>query len=81
MCRFLFFLDVNLYIMAFKLLIYCACLQSCNPSRLTIQLMDDGLEKPEVVPVSVDPLFTTYLHKDFLSTATVKKQSGIMMQR
>ncbi|XP_076894723.1 paired amphipathic helix protein Sin3-like 2 [Bidens hawaiensis] len=53
---------------------------SC-PSRLTIQLMDDGIEKPEVVAVCVDPHFSTYLHKDFLSVATAKKQSCIMMQR
>ncbi|KAI7742429.1 hypothetical protein M8C21_022910, partial [Ambrosia artemisiifolia] len=53
---------------------------SC-PSRLTIQLMDDGIEKPEVVAVCVDPHFSTYLHKDFLSVATAKKQFSIMMQR
>ncbi|KAI3726063.1 hypothetical protein L1987_65860 [Smallanthus sonchifolius] len=54
---------------------------SSGPSRLTIQLMDDGIEKPEVVAVCVDPHFSTYLHKDFLSVATAKKQSCIMMQR
>ncbi|KAJ0754471.1 putative transcription regulator Others family [Helianthus annuus] len=54
---------------------------SSGPSRLTIQLMDDGIEKPEVVAVCVDPHFSTYLHKDFLSVATAKKQSSIMMQR
>ncbi|XP_071711389.1 paired amphipathic helix protein Sin3-like 2 [Rutidosis leptorrhynchoides] len=52
-----------------------------GPSRLTIQLMDDGIEKPEVVAVSVDPHFAAYLHKDFLSVANAKKQSGILMQR
>nr|XP_043616510.1 paired amphipathic helix protein Sin3-like 2 isoform X2 [Erigeron canadensis] len=54
---------------------------SSGPSRLTIQLMDDGIEKPEVVAVSVDPHFAAYLHKDFLSVANAKKQSGIMMHR
>ncbi|KAI3670027.1 hypothetical protein L6452_41604 [Arctium lappa] len=54
---------------------------SSGPSRLTIQLMDDGIEKPEVVAVSVDPNFAAYLEKDFLSVVTAKKESGIMMQR
>ncbi|XP_071731094.1 paired amphipathic helix protein Sin3-like 2 isoform X2 [Rutidosis leptorrhynchoides] len=54
---------------------------SPGPSRLTIQLMDDGIEKPEVVAVSVDPNFAAYLHKDFLSISTANKQSSIMMQR
>ncbi|KAI3768665.1 hypothetical protein L2E82_19495 [Cichorium intybus] len=53
---------------------------SSSPCRLTIQLMDDGIEKPEVVPVSVDSNFANYLHKDFLSV-TAKKQSGLMMNR
>ncbi|XP_023760329.1 paired amphipathic helix protein Sin3-like 2 [Lactuca sativa] len=50
-------------------------------SRLTVQLMDDGNEKPEVVAVSVDPNFASYLYKDFLSVAPTKKQSGILMNR
>ncbi|KAI3761948.1 hypothetical protein L1987_52371 [Smallanthus sonchifolius] len=54
---------------------------SSGPSCLAIQLMDDGIEKSEVAAVSVDPYFATYLHKDFLSVATAKIQSGIMMQR
>ncbi|KAL4581665.1 hypothetical protein LXL04_006191 [Taraxacum kok-saghyz] len=55
---------------------------SSSPSRLTIQLMDDGVEKPEVVPVSLDSNFATYLHNDFLSAVTTgKKQSGVMMNR
>ncbi|XP_024977517.1 paired amphipathic helix protein Sin3-like 2 isoform X2 [Cynara cardunculus var. scolymus] len=54
---------------------------SSGPSRLTIQLMDDGIEKPEVVAVSVDPNFAAYLDKDFLSVVTAKKEAGIMMQR
>ncbi|PWA46416.1 histone deacetylase interacting domain, Sin3 [Artemisia annua] len=53
---------------------------SC-PFRITFQLMDDGIEKPEVVPVSVDSHFANYIHKDFLSDVTPRKQSGIMMQR
>ncbi|GKA74273.1 paired amphipathic helix protein Sin3-like protein 2 isoform X1 [Tanacetum coccineum] len=58
-----------------------ASLQSSCPFRITFQLMDDGIEKPEVVPVSVDPRFANYIHKDFLSDVTPRKQSGIMMQR
>ncbi|KAD2028391.1 hypothetical protein E3N88_42000 [Mikania micrantha] len=54
---------------------------SSGPFRLTIQLMDDGIEKPEVVAVCVDPHFSSYLYKDFLAVATAKKQSRIMMQR
>ncbi|KAI3699768.1 hypothetical protein L2E82_44292 [Cichorium intybus] len=53
---------------------------STGQTRLTIQLMDDGNEKPEVVAVSVDPNFAAYLHKDFLSV-NGRKQSGILMQR
>ncbi|KAI3722352.1 hypothetical protein L2E82_33388 [Cichorium intybus] len=54
---------------------------SSGPSCLTIQLMDDGNEKTEVVAVSVDPNFATYLHNDFLSVVPGKKESGIMLQR
>lgn len=43
--------------------------------------MDDGNEKPEVIAVSVDPNFATYLHNDFLSVVPGKKESGIMLQR
>lgn len=52
------------------------------PPQLLIQLMDDGIEKPEVVAVSVDPNFATYFHKEFLSIIPNKKESfGIMLQR
>ncbi|KAA8530290.1 hypothetical protein F0562_004999 [Nyssa sinensis] len=55
---------------------------SSTPSRLSIQLMDDGNEKPEVVPVSVDPNFMAYLHNDFLSVVPGKKEpSDIVLQR
>ncbi|KAI3716990.1 hypothetical protein L1987_68268 [Smallanthus sonchifolius] len=54
---------------------------SSGPSQLTIQLMDDGSEKAEVVAVSVDPSFAAYIHNDFLSVETGRKQSGILMQR
>nr|XP_043634301.1 paired amphipathic helix protein Sin3-like 2 isoform X2 [Erigeron canadensis] len=54
---------------------------SSSLSCLTIQLMDDGNEKPEVVAVSVDPNFAAYLQNDFLSVVPEKKESGIMLQR
>ncbi|KAI3793967.1 hypothetical protein L1987_36591 [Smallanthus sonchifolius] len=54
---------------------------SSGPSCLTIQLMDDGNEKAEVVAVSVDPNFSAYLHNDFLSVVPGIKESGIMLQR
>ncbi|XP_071735041.1 paired amphipathic helix protein Sin3-like 2 isoform X1 [Rutidosis leptorrhynchoides] len=54
---------------------------SSGPSRLTIQLMDGTNEKPEVVSVSVDPNFATYLHDGFLSVSPGNKESGIMLQR
>ncbi|KAG8384767.1 hypothetical protein BUALT_Bualt04G0152800 [Buddleja alternifolia] len=47
-----------------------------NPTRLSIQLMDDGNEKSEVVAVSVDPKFATYLHNDYLSVVHGKKESS-----
>ncbi|KAF9623250.1 hypothetical protein IFM89_000739 [Coptis chinensis] len=40
---------------------------SSSPTRLSIQLMDYGYEKPEVTAVSIDPNFAGYLHDDFLS--------------
>ncbi|XP_071706353.1 paired amphipathic helix protein Sin3-like 2 isoform X2 [Rutidosis leptorrhynchoides] len=54
---------------------------SSVPSRLTIQLMDDGNEKNEVISVSMEPNFANYLHDDFLSVVPRKKESGIVLQR
>ncbi|XP_021999278.1 paired amphipathic helix protein Sin3-like 2 isoform X1 [Helianthus annuus] len=54
---------------------------SSGPSCLTIQLMDDLNEKAEAVAVSVDPKFAAYLHNDFLSVVSGKKESGIMLRR
>lgn len=47
-----------------------------SPTLLTIQLMDDGNEKSEVVAVSVDPNFAAYLHNDYLSVNSGKKESS-----
>lgn len=38
--------------------------------------MDDGNEKSEVVAVSVDPNFAAYLHNDYLSVNSGKKESS-----
>lgn len=55
---------------------------SSGPSRLSIQLMDDGNDKSDMVAVSVDPNFANYLHNDFLPVVSSKKEpSGIFLQR
>ncbi|GAB4831786.1 hypothetical protein Ancab_005798 [Ancistrocladus abbreviatus] len=55
---------------------------SSSPARLSIQLMDGGNEKPEVVAVSMEPNFSAYLHNDFLSVVSSRKEPhGIMLQR
>lgn len=44
--------------------------------------MDDANEKSEVIAVSVDPNFSSYLHKDYLSVAQGKKlSSAVMLKR
>ncbi|KEH19930.1 paired amphipathic helix protein Sin3-like 3 isoform X2 [Medicago truncatula] len=54
----------------------------CSPTRLSIQLMDYGHDKPEVTAVSIDPNFSTYLHNDFLSVVPdSKEKSGIFLKR
>ncbi|KAL3629289.1 hypothetical protein CASFOL_026511 [Castilleja foliolosa] len=53
-----------------------------EPSCLSIQLMDDGNVKSEVVAVSVDPKFATYLHEEYLSSNNGKNESSeVMMKR
>jgi paired amphipathic helix protein Sin3a len=39
-----------------------------DPTRLSVQLMEYGHEKPEVTAVSIDPNFSSYLFSDFLSS-------------
>lgn len=41
--------------------------------------MDDGNEKSEVVAVSVDPNFASYLYSDYLSVEHGKKESSAIM--
>ncbi|XP_048229904.1 paired amphipathic helix protein Sin3-like 2 isoform X1 [Ricinus communis] len=55
---------------------------SSAPSRLSIQLMDNVTEKPEVLAVAIDPNFSAYLHNEFLSIYSSKKEPhGIALQR
>ncbi|KAL3640139.1 hypothetical protein CASFOL_015107 [Castilleja foliolosa] len=53
-----------------------------SPTRLTMQLMDDGNEKSETVAVSIDPNFASYLHNEYLSVDHRKRESSkIMLKR
>ncbi|GLT33331.1 hypothetical protein SLA2020_079300 [Shorea laevis] len=55
---------------------------SSSPSHLSIQLMDNVIEKPEAFAVSMDPNFSAYLHHDFLSVFAGKKEPhGITLKR
>ncbi|XP_031282358.1 paired amphipathic helix protein Sin3-like 4 isoform X2 [Pistacia vera] len=54
---------------------------SSTPTHLSIQLMDNGHDKPEVTAVSMDPNFAAYLHNDFLSIPEKKEKSGIFLKR
>ncbi|WJX87923.1 hypothetical protein P8452_70061 [Trifolium repens] len=55
---------------------------SSTPTRLSIQLMDYGHDKPEVTAVAIDPNFSTYLHNDFLSVVPdSKEKSGVFLKR
>lgn len=58
-------------------------MQSSSPSRLSIQVMDNIIEKPEAYAVSMDPTFASYLQTEFLSTSSGKKDDGhdIVLQR
>ncbi|OIT33725.1 PREDICTED: paired amphipathic helix protein Sin3-like 2 isoform X2 [Nicotiana attenuata] len=50
-----------------------------SPTRVSIQFMDDGSEKSEVVAVYVDPNFAGYLYNDYLSVEHGKKESSAVM--
>ncbi|KAL6627568.1 hypothetical protein ACP70R_031294 [Stipagrostis hirtigluma subsp. patula] len=53
-----------------------------NPTRLSIQLMEYGHEKPEVTAVSIDPNFSSYLFNEYLSSMSDKKLSeGVFLGR
>ncbi|XP_044447569.1 paired amphipathic helix protein Sin3-like 4 isoform X1 [Triticum aestivum] len=46
-----------------------------NPTRLSVQLMEYGHEKPEVTAVSIDPNFSSYLYDEYLSSISDSKVS------
>ncbi|PAN31812.1 hypothetical protein PAHAL_5G444600 [Panicum hallii] len=53
-----------------------------NPTRLSIQLMEYGHEKPEVTAVSIDPNFSSYLFSEYLCSMSDKKLSeGVYLGR
>ncbi|KAK9683281.1 hypothetical protein RND81_10G128900 [Saponaria officinalis] len=55
---------------------------SSPPGSMSMQLMDTVNEKPEMVAVSIEPTFASYLFNDFLSIISSKKEPrGIMLQR
>ncbi|XP_028090187.1 paired amphipathic helix protein Sin3-like 4 isoform X2 [Camellia sinensis] len=55
---------------------------SSGPTRLSIQLMEYGHDKPEVTAVSMDPNFAGYLYNDLLTLVPDKKEkSGIFLRR
>ncbi|WOL03842.1 paired amphipathic helix protein Sin3-like 4 isoform X2 [Canna indica] len=56
--------------------------QSSDGTRLSIQLMEYGHEKPEVTAVSINPNFSSYLYSDFLSSISDRKVlQGIFLRR
>ena len=60
----------------------CCQLQCSNPTRLSIQLMEYGHEKPEVTAVSIDPNFSSYLFSEYLCSLSDKKFSeGVYLVR
>ncbi|PPS02262.1 hypothetical protein GOBAR_AA18401 [Gossypium barbadense] len=55
---------------------------SSSPSRLSIQLMDNVIEKPEAFAVSMEPNFSAFLHNDFQSVFPGKKEPhGVTLKR
>ncbi|KAJ0244664.1 Paired amphipathic helix protein Sin3-like 1 [Hirschfeldia incana] len=49
---------------------------SSSPSHLSIQLMDNVVERPEPYAISMDPMFASYLQTGFLSNSSGKKEEG-----
>ncbi|XP_072983641.1 paired amphipathic helix protein Sin3-like 3 isoform X1 [Typha latifolia] len=52
-----------------------------NPTRLSILLMEYGLENTEVTAVSIDPNFSAYIYSDFLSIPGRKETGGVFLAR
>ena len=75
-------LSLYMYVYMYKFFILGPFLQSSLPSRLSIQLMDNVIEKPEAFAVSMEPNFSAFLHNDFLSVFPGKKEPyGITLNR
>ncbi|ESQ28214.1 hypothetical protein EUTSA_v10018014mg [Eutrema salsugineum] len=53
-----------------------------TPTKLSIQLLDYGYDKPDVTSISMDPAFAAYLHNNFLSyQSNVKENPRIYLKR
>ncbi|CAL9079689.1 unnamed protein product [Musa textilis] len=56
--------------------------ESSHVTRLSIQLMEYGHEKPEVTAISMDPNFSAYLYNDLLSSVSDRKGvQGVFLGR
>lgn len=55
--------------------------QSSAQTRLSIQLMNRGNDKPEVTAVTVEPGFANYLQNDFLSFVSDEEKPGLFLKR
>ncbi|KAL1187808.1 Paired amphipathic helix protein Sin3-like 4 [Cardamine amara subsp. amara] len=47
----------------------------CKPTKLSIQLLDYGHDKPDVTSISMEPNFSAYLHNIFLSNQPNAKEN------
>ncbi|XP_020890278.1 paired amphipathic helix protein Sin3-like 5 isoform X2 [Arabidopsis lyrata subsp. lyrata] len=54
---------------------------SSAQTRLSIQLMNRGNDKPEVTAVTVEPGFANYLQNDFLSFVSDEEKPGLFLKR
>lgn len=57
------------------------CMQSSAQTRLSIQLMNNGNDQPEVTAVTVEPGFANYLQNDFLSLVPDEERPGLFLKR
>lgn len=46
-----------------------------TPTKLSIQLLDYGHDKPDVTSISMDPAFAVYLLNNFLSSLSNTKEN------
>lgn len=59
-------------------------IQASSSPCLSIQLMDSIAEKPEVVAVSLNPNFASYLNNEFLTAIPIKRDQeplGVLLRR